>query len=728
MDGEIELFARRDCGIILAAWRATNGTASTGSGDHRISQPRGFREMAHVEITHALPRSATAPATASVTGLSIGEYLIRRLQDYGIGHVFGIPGRLHPAVLFDAGRPARWKIVTTTREDCAGFAADAYARVHGMGAVCVTYCVGGLSLCNSVAGAYAEKSPVVVITGSPGLKERHNNPLLHHRVRDFRTQYDVFEKLCIAGAELNDPLIAFHEIDRVLHAAARYKRPVYIEIPRDMVGVVPATPHRFEDTHLDSDPARAGRGRGRGRALARTVASGRRSWAASRSIASACKTSCWRWPRARKFRSPPRCSARASFSETHPLFVGLYEGAMGNEEVTQFVEESDCLLLLGTFMTDINLGIYTANLDPGRCIYATSEQLRIRHHHFHDVLLADFMRELADPPPAAAAAADSQASRAWRPRSTCSSAAEPIRISRLIARLNESLTDETVVIADIGDALFAATELVIRGRTEFVSPAYYTSMGFSVPAALGTQIARPDVRTVVHRRRRRVPDDRHRVVVAHPAQVSDDRDRARQRRLRHRAVLAPRQVRLQRRPALGLPQAARGLRRRQRLRRSHRRRVRRGAESGLGRYQRPEPDPRPARPGRPQHGAETIDREAEQAGVTPLAQVGLFARQNSLLGRQLLSARADIAVLPMSRHSRGPLYPRPARLWALNAPPPSQPAPERGVCRRLQSMLGRAKSSPPPTWHGRTGRQTLGGCCETAWEEGTGLRSFETAF
>ena len=80
------------------------------------------------------------------------------------------------------------KVIGCTREDSAGFAADAYARVHGMGAVCVTYCVGGLSLCNSIAGAYAEKSPVVVITGSPGLRERVNNPLLHHRVRDFRTQ------------------------------------------------------------------------------------------------------------------------------------------------------------------------------------------------------------------------------------------------------------------------------------------------------------------------------------------------------------------------------------------------------------------------------------------------------------------------------------------------------------------------------------------------------------
>ena len=105
-----------------------------------------------------------------------------------------------------------------------------------------------------MAGAYAEKSPVVVITGSPGLRERHNNPLLHHRVRDFRTQYDVFEKLCIAGAELTDPQTAFHEIDRVLQAAVRYKRPVlHRDSPRH--GRRRArVPHRFQDTHPVSDP------------------------------------------------------------------------------------------------------------------------------------------------------------------------------------------------------------------------------------------------------------------------------------------------------------------------------------------------------------------------------------------------------------------------------------------------------------------------------------------
>ncbi len=443
------------------------------------------------EITAVRPLRPAPPA--AVTGLSIGDYLIRRLQDYGIGHVFGIPGD-YVLQFYSMLDRSPLEVVTTTREDCAGFAADAYARVHGMGALCVTYCVGGLSLCNSVAGAYAEKSPVVVITGSPGLKERHNNPLLHHRVRDFRTQYDVFEKLCIAGTELTDPQTAFQEIDRVLHAAARYKRPVYIEIPRDMVGVVPEMPHRFQDTHLVSDPE----------ALAEAVSEAER-WLNSCQRAAivggveihrfALQDELLALAEGSQIPITTTVLGKSIISETHPLFVGLYEGAMGNDAVTKFIEDSDCVLLLGTFMTDINLGIYTANLDPSKCIYATSEQLRIRHHHFHNVLLPDFIRELAArrPQPPQRKLPDLP----HRVEKFIINAEEPIRISRMIARLNETLNDETIVIADIGDALFSASELVIRGRTEFISPAYYTSMGFSVPAALGSQMARPDLRTVV---------------------------------------------------------------------------------------------------------------------------------------------------------------------------------------------------------------------------------------
>jgi indolepyruvate decarboxylase len=430
----------------------------------------------------------------SIAGLSIGQYLIRRLQDYGVRHVFGIPGD-YVLAFYKMLSESPIQPINCTREDCAGFAADAYARVNGMGAVCVTYCVGGLSLCNSIAGAYAEKSPVVVISGAPGLGERINNPLLHHKVRDFHTQADVFEKICVAGAELDDPHEAFREIDRVLDAAARHKRPVFLELPRDMVNFVPEESYLFRQADTKSDPE----------ALCEAVDE------AVRWINGCQKAVIIAGVEIHRFGLQDEVLALAEgsnigiaatmlgksvVSEVHPLYVGLYEGALGREEIRQFVEESDCVILLGTFMTDINLGIYTANLDPAKCIYATSEQLRIRHHHFHGVQLGDFIKALAARRP-------SPPARKLPPQTGLNAEKfvvrpdAPVTISRLTARLNELLNNQTVVIADIGDALFAATELIVRERAEFISPAYYTSMGFAVPAALGVHVAQPDRRAIV---------------------------------------------------------------------------------------------------------------------------------------------------------------------------------------------------------------------------------------
>ena len=328
----------------------------------------------------------------SSSGLSIGQYLIQRLQDYGIRHVFGIPGD-YVLGFYTQLEKSPLEVVGCTREDCAGFAADAYARVHGMGALCVTYCVGGLSVCNSVAGAYAEKSPVVVISGSPGLAERDNNPLLHHMVRDFRTQYDVFERICVAGSELSDPLTAFREIDRVLDACHRFKRPVYIEIPRDMVNVVPQIGHAFQQPAPVSDEAVVAEAAEEARALIER--SQRPVILAGIEIHRfGLQDEILELAEAAKIPIAATVLAKSVVRETHPLYVGLYEGAMGSAEITRYVEESDCILMLGTFMTDINLGIFTANLDPAKCIYATSEKLRIRHHHYHQVQLSDFIREL----------------------------------------------------------------------------------------------------------------------------------------------------------------------------------------------------------------------------------------------------------------------------------------------------------------------------------------------
>ena len=426
-------------------------------------------------------------------GLSIGQYLIRRLTDYGVGHVFGLPGD-YVLAFYSMLEHSRLDLISCTREDCAGFAADAYARVHGMGAVCVTYGVGGLSLANSVAGAYAEQSPVVVISGATGLKERADNPLLHHRVRGWNTQLDVFDKLCAASIELSDPATAYRDIDYALDTAHRMKRPVYLELPRDMVDVVPEQSRSFEPKALASDPAVLAE------AIREAVA---RIEAAERPVIVA-GVELHRYglqaetlALAENAGIPLAASmlAKSVISEVHPLYIGLYEGAMGRAEVSRFVEDSDCVILLGTMLTDVNLGIFTAKLDLAQSILATSEELRISHHHFHHVLLEDFIKGLAAARPQA------------RPQSLPPGPAaargpfqlapdQPITTTRLVRRLDESLDDKTLVIADVGDSLFASSELVIQGQTEFLSPAYYTSMGFAVPAALGAKMARPDLKVV----------------------------------------------------------------------------------------------------------------------------------------------------------------------------------------------------------------------------------------
>lgn len=426
-------------------------------------------------------------------GSLIGEYLIQRLYAHGVRHIFGIPGD-YVLGFYDQLEKSRIQTITTCDEQGAGFAADAYARVAGLGAVCVTYCVGGLKVVNPVAGAFAEKSPVVVISGAPGIRERDKNPLLHHKVRDFDTQKKVFEEITVASTVLEDPDTALAEIDRVLHAATRYKRPVYIELPRDLATVSGLPHHRTPEFHESSDPLVLHE--------ALTEAIGMIN-AAKKPVVLAdvelhrfgLQNEVLKLIERTQIPVASTILGKSVISEQHPLYLGVYEGAMGREEVREYVESSDCVILLGAFMTDINLGIYTARLDLGKSIYATSEKLAIRYHSFENVRFKDFIRGLLSADLKAHTPTNLPAPP--RPAEFVPKPDTPMTIARLFDRLNAFIDDNTIVVADVGNALFGAMDLFIHRHTEFVGPAYYASMGFAVPAALGVQAARPELRPLV---------------------------------------------------------------------------------------------------------------------------------------------------------------------------------------------------------------------------------------
>ncbi len=426
-------------------------------------------------------------------GHTIGSYLIHKLQEHGVRHVFGVPGD-YVLGFFKQLEESPLEVVNTCDEQGAGFAADAYARVNGLGAVCITYCVGGLKVTNTTAQAFAEKSPVIVISGAPGKSERVKKALLHHKVRDFDTQLKVFEQLTVASTVLDDPETACREIDRLIDAALRYKRPVYIELPRDMISV-PVTPRRrSQEEERSSDP----------NAMREALAE------AIEMINSAKKPVILAGVELHRFglqdmlldllekSNIPVASTILSKSvlvETHPQYLGVYEGAMCREEVREYVESSDCLIMLGVFLSDVNLGFYATHLDEGKSICATSEKVSIQYHSYEGVEMEEFVGAMVAGDIHRREDADIPHPPAPQPPEPVSG--KQISVKYLFQRLNAFLDDNTVVIADPGDAMFAAMDMTIHCAMEFLAPAYYTSLGFAVPASLGTQLARPELRPLV---------------------------------------------------------------------------------------------------------------------------------------------------------------------------------------------------------------------------------------
>ena len=179
---------------------------------------------------------------------------------------------------------------------------------------------------------------------------------------------------------------------------------------------------------------------------------------------------------------------KASFPESHPQFVGVYMGALGNQEARSLLDGSDCVISLGVLRFDTNTGFWTDRIDPNSLIAAEPDLLRVRHHRYDRVPIARVVAELAalpadtrrpvprfDHPPDPAP-----------PRPTRHGG--PLKVADLIAGLLDLDQSKYSFVADVGDCWFIGLEL----RADvFLAPGYYASMGFGVPGALGAGMADP---------------------------------------------------------------------------------------------------------------------------------------------------------------------------------------------------------------------------------------------
>jgi indolepyruvate decarboxylase len=434
---------------------------------------------------------------------TIGTYLIERLYDLGVRHIFGVPGDFTLKFCKLLERQNKIRFIGTTREDTAGFAADGYARKRdkGVGVVLVTHGVGALSTVNPIAGAYAESSPVIVISGAPGLSERKNTQLIHHSFGPPGAQLKIFENFTCRAVALDDLPNAARQIDLVVESVWRQKKPGYIELPRDMVDkkIVPyqgADDPFCQFAASDEETLKE--------TIAETAAWLQRAerpaiLAGVELHRFGAQEDLLRLLDATRLPVAATIMGKSVISERHPCYVGVYQGAAGSDATRRWIEDADLLLTLGVMFTDVNMGMNTARIDLNRTIRANQGEVAVKHHKFPVVMLKDFLVGLVREVKARGIKPRTPPQIAKNETSAPGKQAKNAKLTMaaLIQILNRKITPDMAIVCDTGDCLFASAELNIPEKTAFFASAFYTTMGFAVPAALGINCASPESRMLI---------------------------------------------------------------------------------------------------------------------------------------------------------------------------------------------------------------------------------------
>jgi indolepyruvate decarboxylase len=412
---------------------------------------------------------------------TLATALLQALKDHGAREIFGIPGDFVLPFFKVIEESNILPHVTLSHEPAVGFAADAAARYHqGLGVAVVTYGAGAFNLVNAVAGAYAERSPVVVIAGAPGARERASGFMLHHQARNVDSQLTVYREITCDQAVLDDPARAPADIAHVLRSARELSLPVYIEFPRDLVSAqtseVPVLPRRPADPEALAECAEEILEKlAQAKAPTIVVDVEIRRYGVERATA--------KLARALGIPVVTTFMGRGLLDDDDDVHAGTYFGSAGDPTLTALVEDADCLLLLGVILSDTNFALSRRRLDPKRTMLATGRHVNIGHHVYQDIPLDELVAALV-----AKAKAPKKPPRAKfvpvdYPRGLPADD-EPLRPSDVARAVNDFFDrhGDMPIVSDVGDCLFTAMEIE---NSALAAPGYYAGMGFGVPGGIG---------------------------------------------------------------------------------------------------------------------------------------------------------------------------------------------------------------------------------------------------
>ena len=415
--------------------------------------------------------------------MNLAESLLHGLKKYGVEEIFGIPGDF-ALPLFKVMEESRLlPLYTFSHEPAVGFAADAAARFHCKPSVAaVTYGAGAFNMVNPVAAAYAERSPVIVISGGPGQADRSTGLGVHHQAKQLSSQKQMFEEVTCDQVILDDPATAPEQIARVLRNCIIESRSVYIEVPRDRVfdectevPLLDIEPEPDADA-LDACTEEIMERLGQAESPVMMVGVEIRRYGLEEEVTELCQ----------KLDIPVVTTfmGRGLLAGKEVDLQGTYMGIAGDSALTRKVENSDALILLGVILSDTNFGVSEKKIHLPRTIMVSNGQVSLGYHTYHDMPLKSVVQGLNKK-------LDNKSSRTAVEVSypddltADDNGITPTDIARAVNDIFKQ-RDLMPIAADMGDCLFTALDIE---NTELVAPGYYATMGFGVPSGLGIQAA-----------------------------------------------------------------------------------------------------------------------------------------------------------------------------------------------------------------------------------------------
>ena len=427
---------------------------------------------------------------------TIGNFLLRRLEEVGIRHVFGVPGDYNLGFmqqLEDRGEPA-W--IGNCNELNASYATDAYARINGVGAMIVTHGVGTLSAVNGIAGAYSEHVPVILISGSLPLRAIQRGDLMHHTLidREKGSLVRIFAEITEAQAQLT-PENAASEIDRIILTAWRRKRPVYMELPSDIPYIeidVPDSPLKLEMVPSERKSLKACTDMILERLHAAKSPAFLLDMDAMRFGVSKQITAL-----AERFQmqvATLNC-AKGAFPESSPQLVGTYAGIASSPTTRQAIEGSDCLLTVGYRRVETTTGFFTDKL-PASAIHLNSDSIDTVGKSYQGVYIAELLQSIVD----LSSRIVTKKQSAARPSKQVSfvPSDEPLTQDAYWKAVQNFLRPGDVIVVEDGASSAGMGRVTLPEASIYITGAFvWCSIGYATPALLGAILASPGRRHIL---------------------------------------------------------------------------------------------------------------------------------------------------------------------------------------------------------------------------------------